>query len=167
MSPVYTPSNTDSAGKSQVGGLGTSLDSTPVQEPKSGMSIAPVAINSAQIARSNWMVDSEADMSGTSSTINLRETMGCKIPITPVFGAVMNATTQEGMISDPTFKKLRIKAIHIEGMQHDLLSLHQVCTGGESGDEQVGIFTSESRPSRTFIGPLQNVCKRVGGEPVR
>ena len=81
-------------------------------------------------------------MSGTSSTINLKDTIRCKIPITPAFGAVMNATS-EGLISDPTFKELGIKAIHIEGMHHNLLSVHQVCTGGESGEEQVGIFTSE------------------------
>ena len=54
----------------------------------------------------------------------------------------MNATS-EGLISDPTFKGLGIRAIHIEGMHHNLLSVHQVCTGGESGEEQVGIFTSE------------------------
>ena len=35
-----------------------------------------------------------------------------------------------------------IKATHIEGMHHNLLSVHQVCTGGESGEEQIGIFTS-------------------------
>ena len=61
MSPVYSPT-TNSAGMSQVGGPGTSLDFTPVQEPEpavdsdagkiSDMSIfiALVAINSAQIA---------------------------------------------------------------------------------------------------------------------
>ena len=103
------------------------------------MFIAPVAMNSAQLAHTNWMVDSGAGMSGTSSTINLKDTIRCKIPITPAFGAVMNATS----ISDPTFKELGIKAIHIEGMHHNLLSVHQVCTGGESGEEQVGIFTSE------------------------
>ena len=54
----------------------------------------------------------------------------------------MNATS-EGLISDPTFKGLGIKAIHIEGMHLNLLSVHQVCTGGESSEEQVGIVTSE------------------------
>ena len=51
--------------------------------------------------------------------------------------------TSEGLISDPTFKGLGIKAINIESMHHNLLSVHQVCTGEESGEEQVGIFTSE------------------------
>ena len=74
----------------------------------------------------------------------MKDTMRCKIPITPAFGEVMNATS-EGLISDPTFKKLRIKAIHIEGIHHNLLSVHQVCTGGESGEEQVGVFPSEGR----------------------
>ena len=54
----------------------------------------------------------------------------------------MNATS-EGTISDPTFDKLGIKAIHIEGMHHNLLSVYQVCAGGGSGEEQVGIFTAE------------------------
>ena len=65
---------------------------------------------------------------GFADTINLKDTMRCKIPITPAFGEVINATS-EGLISDPTFKKLGIKAIHIEGMHHNLLSVHQVCTG--------------------------------------
>ena len=117
-----------------------SLEFTPVREPEPAvdfdsedrtdmsMFIAPVAMNSAQLAHTNWMVDSGAGMSGTSSTINLKDTIKCKIPITPAFGAVMNATS-EGLISDPTFKGLGIKAIHIEGMHHKLLSVHQVCTG--------------------------------------
>ena len=76
------------------------------------------------------MVDSGAGISGTSSTINLKETVRCEISITPVFGAVMNATT-EGMISDPTYKKLGIKAIDIVSMHFNLPSVHQVCTGEE------------------------------------
>ena len=68
--------------------------------------------------------------------------MRCRIPITPAFEEVINATS-EGLINDPTFKQLGIKAIHIEGMHHNLLSVHQVCTGGKSGEEQVGNFTSE------------------------
>ena len=138
---------TESSRKARIQGPGTTLEFTPVREPEPAVDfdsqkrtdtsifIAPVAMNSAQIAHSNWMVDSGAGMSGTSSTINLKDTMRCKIPITPAFGAVMNATA--------TLEGLGIKAIHIEGMHHNLLSVHQVCTGGESGDEQVGIFTSE------------------------
>ena len=92
------------------------------------MSIAPVAMLSAQSHSINWMVDSGAGMSGTSSTSNLRDTMSCHIPITPAFGSVLNA------------RKLGIRVIHIDGMHHNLLSVHQVFT---SGQEQVGIFTSE------------------------
>ena len=106
------------------------------------MFIAPVAMNSAQLAHTSWMVDSGAGMSDTSSTTNLKDTIRCKIPITSAFRAVLNATT-EGLISDPTYRELGIKAIQIEGMHHNLLSVHQVCTGGESGEEQVGIFISE------------------------
>ena len=129
------------------------MDFNSEERTDMSMFIAPVVMNSSQVAQSNRMVDSAAGaavwalivaagMSGTSSTINLKDTMRCKIPITPAFGEVMNATS-EGLISDPTFKKLGIKAIHIEGMHHNLLSVHQVCTGKESGEEQVGIFTSE------------------------
>ena len=106
------------------------------------MFTVPITMNSAQVQSSNWMIDSGAGMSGTSSTNNLKNTMRCKIPITPAFGSVMNATS-EGTISDPTFDKLGIKAIHIEGMHHNLLSVYQVCAGGGSGEEQVGIFTAE------------------------
>ena len=153
-SPSSTVETTKSSGKAQTQGPGTTLEFTPVREPEPAvnsiseeradmsMFIAPVAMNSAQVAQSNWMVDLGAVMSGTSSTINLKDTMRCRIPITPAFGEVMNATS-EGLINDPTFKQLGIKAIHIEDMHQNLLSVHQICTGGESGGEQVGIFTSE------------------------
>ena len=78
------------------------------------MFIAPVAMLSAQSHSVNWMVDSGASMSGTSSTNNLRDTMSCRIPITPAFGSVLNATA-EGVISDPTLTKLGTRAIHIDG----------------------------------------------------
>ena len=84
------------------------------------MFIAPVAMLSAQNHSVNWMVDSGAGMSGTSSTNNLRDTMSCRIPITPAFGSVLN-TTAEGAISNPTLTKLGIRAIHIDGMHHNLL----------------------------------------------
>ena len=153
-SPPYSVKTTESSGKARIQGQGTALEFTPLREPEPAvdfdsedrtdmsMFIAPVAMNGAQIAHSNSMVDSGAGMSGTSSTINIKDAIRCKIPITPAFGAVMNATS-EGLISDPTFKELDIKAIHIEGMHHNLLSVHQVCTGEEPGDKQVGIFTSE------------------------
>ena len=160
VSPAFNPTTpstvqtTESSGTAQTQGPRMILEFTPVREPEPAlhfeseertdmsMFIAPVVMNSAKVAHSNWMVDSGAGMSGTSSTTNLKDTMRCKIPITPAFGEVMNATS-EGLINDPTFKQLGIKAIHIEGMHHNLLSVHQVCTGGESGEEQVGIFTSE------------------------
>ena len=81
-------------------------------------------------------------MSGTSSTSNLRDTMSCHLSITPAFGSLLNATV-EGVISDPTLAKLGIRTTHIDGMHHNPLSVHYVCAGGTSGQEQVGIFTSE------------------------
>ena len=56
-------------------------------------------------------------MLDTSSTNNLKNTMRCKIPITPAFGSVMDATS-EGTINDQTLGQLGIRAIHIEGMHH-------------------------------------------------
>ena len=96
-SPPYSVETTESSGKARIQGQGTALEFTPVREPEPAvdfdskertdmsMFIAPVAMNSAQIAHSNWIVDSGAGMSGTTSTINLKDTMRCKIPITPAF----------------------------------------------------------------------------------
>ena len=120
----------------------TILEFTPVREPEpavehehtghSDMSkfAAPITMKSAQIQSSNWMIDSGAGMSGTSSTNNLKNTMRCKIPITPASRSVMDATS-EGTINDQTLGQLGIRAIHIEGMHHNLLSVYQVCAGGE------------------------------------
>ena len=72
---------------------------------KMSMFIAPVSMLSAQSHSFNWMVDSGAGMSGTSSTNNLRDTMSCRIPITPAFGLVLNATA-EGVISDLRLTKI-------------------------------------------------------------
>ena len=152
-SPPSTVKTTESSYE-RTQGPRTTLEFTPIREPepaveddhtgKSDMSMftVPITMNSAQVQSFNWMIDSGAGMSGTSSKKNLKNTMRCKIPITPAFGSVMNATL-EGTISDPTFDQLGIKAIHIEGMHRNLLSVYQVCAGGESGEEQVGIFTSE------------------------
>ena len=176
-SPPYSVETTESSGRARTQGQGTTLEFTPVREPEPAvdfdseertdmsMFIAPVAMNSAQLAQTNWMVDSGAGMSGTSNTTNLKDTTRCRIPITPAFGAVMNATS-EGLISDPTLNELGIRAIHIEGMHHNLLSVHQVCTGGESGGEQVGIFTSEgckffpSSKSREAL-KIMSTCKNT------
>ena len=87
---------------------------------KMSMSIAPVAMLSAESHSVNWMIDSGAGMSGTSSTNNLRDTMSCRIPITPAFGSVLNATA-EVVIFDPILTKLGLRAIHIDGMHHNLL----------------------------------------------
>ena len=96
------------------------------------MFIASVAMLSAQSHSVNSMVDSGAGMSGTSSTNNLRDTTSYRIPITPAFGSVLNAAA-EGVISDRTLTKLGIRAIYIDGMHHNLLSVHQVCAEGTSG----------------------------------
>ena len=103
-SPPYSVETTESSGKARTQGQGTTLEFTPVREPEPAvdfiseertdmsMFIALVAMNSAQLAQTNWMVDSGAGMSGISSTTNLKDTTRCRIPITPAFGAVMEAT---------------------------------------------------------------------------
>ena len=118
-----------------------SLHQLSIQEPEPAVKIdhivnsdmsmftAPITMNSAQVQSSNWMKDSGAGMSGTSRTNNLKNTMRFKIPITPAFGSVKNATS-ESTINDPTFEKLGITGIYIEGMHHNLLSVYQACAGG-------------------------------------
>ena len=117
------PSTVKSAESSSARTQGprTILEFTPVREPepavkqehtkKSDMSMftVPITMNSAQVQSSNWMIDSGAGMSGTSSTNNLKNTMRCKIPITPAFGSVMDATS-EGTINDQTLGPLGIRA---------------------------------------------------------
>ena len=126
--PSTVKSTESSSARTQ--GPRTILEFTPVREPepaveqehtgKSDMSMftVPITMNSAQVQSSNWMIDSGAGMSGTSSTNNLKNTMRCKIPITPAFGSVMDATS-EGTINDQTLGPLGIRAIHIEGMHHN------------------------------------------------
>ena len=59
--------------------------------------------------------------------------MRYKIPITPAFGSVMNATS-EGTINDPTFEKQFTLKVYITTCY---------LLGGESGEEEVEIFTAE------------------------
>ena len=58
------------------------------------------------------------------------QTNECVRPKCPFIHKIMN----EWALIHNCFE-LSIKAIHTEGMHHNLLSVHQVCTGGESGDE--------------------------------
>ena len=39
--------------------------------------------------------------------------------------------------------QLNIRALHVDKMHHNLLSVHQLCEGGESRTKQVGVFTDE------------------------
>ena len=103
-SPPSTVKCTESSYE-RTQGPRTILEFTPIREPepaveidhtgKSDMSMftVPITMNSAQVQSSNRMIDSGAGMSGTSSTNNLKNTMRCKIPITPAFGSVMNASS--------------------------------------------------------------------------
>ena len=111
---------TESSGSARTQGPRTTLEFTPVQEPEPAVDsdseertdMSMFVINSAQVTQSNWMVDSGAGMSGTSSTINLKDTMRCRIPITPAFGEVMNATS-EGLIREILHSKSLVSRRYI------------------------------------------------------
>ena len=62
------------------------------------------------------MVDSGAGISDTSSTTNV-------IPHFYHTSVRINATA-EGVIGDPTLTKLDVRAIHFDGMHHNVLSVH-------------------------------------------
>ena len=66
----------------------------------------------------------------------------CNIPITPTFGEVTRATT-EGTINDSVLGQLGLRVLHVDNMNHKLLSVHQVCDGGSQHQYQVGVFTNE------------------------
>ena len=63
-------------------------------------------------------------------------------PLTPAFGEMITATS-EGSIRDPRLGQLNIRALYVDKMHHNLLSVHQLCEGGESRTKQVGVFTDE------------------------
>ena len=89
-----------------------------------------------------FLIDSGASISGVAKQESLQNAMTCKTPITPAFGEILCATA-EGHIRDDIIGPMVIKALHIPAMHQNLLSVHQLCAGGASGHQQVGIFTSE------------------------
>ena len=96
-SPPSTVRNTESSGIVRTQGpvreTEPAVDSISEERTDMSMFIAPAVMNSAQLAQSNWMVDSGAGMSGTSSTINLKDTMRCKRAITPACSTVLFVLT--------------------------------------------------------------------------
>ena len=66
----------------------------------------------------------------------------CNIPITPAFGEATRATT-EGTINDSVLGQLGLRVLHVDNINHKLLSVHQECDGGSQHQHQVGVFTNE------------------------
>ena len=89
-----------------------------------------------------WLIDSGAAISGTSAHCDITNSINCNILITPAFGSIIRATT-EGTINDPVFSPMGIRVLQVDDMHHKLLSVHQVCAGGNNNQKQVGVFTDE------------------------
>ena len=89
-----------------------------------------------------WLIDSGAAISGTSAHCDITNSINCNIPITPAFGSIVRATT-EGTINDPVLSLMGIRVLQVDDMHHKLLSVHQVCAGGNNNQKQVGVFTDE------------------------
>ena len=89
-----------------------------------------------------WLIDSGAAISGTSAHCDITNSINCNIPITPAFGSIIRATT-EGTINYPVLSPMGIRVLHVDDMHHKLLSVHQVCVGGNNNKRQVGVFTDE------------------------
>ena len=89
-----------------------------------------------------WLIDSGAAVSGTSAHCDITNSINCNIPITPAFGSIIRATT-EGTINDPVLSPMGIRVLQVDDMHHKLLSVHQVCAGGNNNQKQVGVFTDE------------------------
>ena len=89
-----------------------------------------------------WLIVSGAAISGTGTRGDIANMRRCNIPITPAFGKVTRATT-EGTINDSVLGQLGIRVLHVDNMNHKLLSVHQVCDGGSQHDYQLGVFTNE------------------------
>ena len=89
-----------------------------------------------------WLIDSGAAISGTSAHCDITNSINCNIPITSAFGSIIRATT-EGTINVPVLSPMGIRVLQVDDMHHKLLSVHQVCAGGNNNQKQVGVFTDE------------------------
>ena len=97
---------------------------------------------SSMTSSTSWLIDSGAGLSGTNNRNLLSCPSTCRVPITPAFGEMITATS-EGSIRDHQLGQLNIRALHVEKMHHNLLSVHQLCEGGDSRTKQIGVFTDE------------------------
>ena len=107
------------------------------------MFMVPNCITMSNMTSStSWLIDSGAGLSGTNNRNLLSCPSSCRVPITPAFGEMITATS-EGSIRDHQLGQLNIRALHVEKMHHNLLSVHQLCEGGDSRTKQIGVFTDE------------------------
>ena len=113
--------------------------------------------------QTTYLIDSSALVSGVSNISQLNNQQACHVPITPAFGEVIHAQAR-GTIEDPLIGQQGIPALHIPDMNQNLLSVYQYCTGGSSGVQQMGIFTSEG--CRFYpIQPNRDVLKALSDRP--
>ena len=126
--------------------LDMSMDPGPISETPTrplGMFLAPPIIRATASSYAQpWLTDSGAAISGTGTRGDIANMRRCNIPITPAFGEVTRPTT-EGTINDSVLGQLGIRVLHVDNMNHKLLSVHQVCDGGSQHDHQLGVFTNE------------------------
>ena len=47
-------------------------------------------------------------------------------------------------IRDPRLGQHNIRAVHVDKVHQNLLSVHQLCKGGEFRTKQIGVFTDEA-----------------------
>ena len=99
-------------------------------------------MHAAMCSTQSYLIDSGATISGVRSNLQLANITKCNVPITPAFGRPINASAQ-GTIIDRNLHQLKLTALYIDGMNENLLSVHQLCSGGQAGIQQVRIFTSE------------------------
>ena len=112
-----------------------SEDESVVDNEKSeksvNMFIAPNGITMSSMSSStSWPIDSGAGLSGTNNRNLLVCPSTCRVPITPAIGEMITATS-ESSIRDPRLGQFNIRALHVDKMQHNLLSVHQLREGGE------------------------------------
>ena len=102
------------------------------------MFMVPNSITMSSVMSStSWLIDSGAGLSGTNNRNLVSCPSTCRVSITPAFGEMITATS-EGSIRDHQLGQLTIRALHVEKMHHNLLSVHQLCEGGDSRTKQIG-----------------------------
>ena len=107
-------------------------------EKLSAFTMAALSINN----NIEYIIDSGASRCGVRTDQALTHITPCQHKIIPAFGPPIVAKSL-GHIQDDNLGDLKLEALHIESMHHNLLSVHQICSGGGAGQEQFGVFTKE------------------------